>query len=102
MSYTTQRGDQSCIVQVQGEVEGHLGDETRQSPQKYDDEQQNDPDEILLLVVYQAAYGLCSIAERVGGPVAERVHLLIVEVVDQRVVEHAIRREGSRNAELLY
>jgi len=60
----------------------HLSDEIRQGPQKDDDEQQGDPDEILPSVVHQDVYGLGGIAEGVGRHVAERIHLLVVKVAD--------------------
>jgi hypothetical protein len=58
----------------------YLGDEIRQDPQKHDDEQEGDPDDILPPVFYQDTYGIGGIAERVGEPIAERVHLLVIEV----------------------
>jgi len=77
MSYTIQRRDKSCVGHK--EVGAYLSDEIRQSPQKHDDEQQNDPNEILPSVVDQDTDGLGSIAERTGGSGTERVHLLTIE-----------------------
>ena len=59
----------------------YLSDEIRQSPQKHDNEQQSDPNEVPPPVVDQDTYGLDSIAEGVGGPVGQRVHLAIIGVV---------------------
>jgi len=76
--YTIQRCDESCIWPK--EVGAYLSDEIRQGPQKHDDEQRYDSNEILPSVVDQDADGLGSIAERIDGSGTERVHLLTVEV----------------------
>lgn len=58
-----------------------MGDEIRQGPQKDDDKEQGDPDEILPSVVHEDAYCLDGIAEGGGGLVSERIHLSAIGVV---------------------